>query len=110
VAPSEGGTEDSGESRKQLPLFSTTELERDAEGRWPKRWVMDDRGHTVCSLCRQARTPEGDDPCIARLPGVLFACCGHGHEGAYVVIAGRGTLIGAAACAEMPRLGGNPPP
>ena len=31
-------------------------------------------------------------------------------RGAYVVIAGRGTLIGAAACAEMRRLGGNPPP
>jgi hypothetical protein len=55
----EGGTEDSGEPRKQLPLFSTTELERDAEGRWPKRWVMDDRGRTVCSLCRQAGHPRG---------------------------------------------------
>jgi hypothetical protein len=28
------------------------------------------------------RTREGHDPCIARLPGVRYACCGHGvHEG-----------------------------
>jgi len=24
------------------------------------------------------RTPEGHDPCLGTLPGVLFACCGHG--------------------------------
>lgn len=32
----------------------------------------------VCPVCKQARGPDGDDPCIKGLPGVKFACCGHG--------------------------------
>jgi hypothetical protein len=32
----------------------------------------------------------GADPCLGWLPGVVFACCGHGGESrAHVVIAGR---------------------
>jgi hypothetical protein len=30
------------------------------------------------------RTPEGHDPCIARLPGVRYACCGHGVREGYI--------------------------
>ena len=37
-----------------------------------------------CAACKQARTPEGHDPCIANLPGVLFACCGHGNTDGYI--------------------------
>ena len=37
-----------------------------------------------CSLCKGTRTPEGHDPCIANLPGVLFACCGHGNTPGYI--------------------------
>ncbi len=35
----------------------------------------------VCPVCKQSRGPDGDDPCIRRLPGVLYACCGHGGSG-----------------------------
>jgi len=27
---------------------------------------------------------SGDDPCIAKLPGVDYACCGHGVENGYI--------------------------
>lgn len=37
-----------------------------------------------CAACKQFRTPEGHDPCIANLPGVLFACCGHGNTDGYI--------------------------
>jgi hypothetical protein len=37
-----------------------------------------------CVACGQCRTQEGHDPCIANLPGVLFACCGHGGNDAYI--------------------------
>jgi len=50
----------------------------------------------VCSLCKQARGPTGDDPCIPALPGVKYACCGHGGDGhhlAYLYFQ-NGTRIG----------------
>lgn len=34
-----------------------------------------------CPRCKLAPTPEGHDACIANLPGVDFACCGHGVKG-----------------------------
>lgn len=40
---------------------------------WEEGWM--------CPACKQARGPSGDDPCIAGLPGVLYACCGHGGHG-----------------------------
>jgi hypothetical protein len=39
-----------------------------------------------CPKCHQHRTAEGHDPCIANLPDVQNACCGHGRVGdAYVM-------------------------
>lgn len=32
----------------------------------------------ICPLCKQARGKDLFDPCIPNLPGVAFACCGHG--------------------------------
>lgn len=37
-----------------------------------------------CLLCRKKRTEDGHDPCIANLPGVIYACCGHGEEKGYL--------------------------
>lgn len=34
-----------------------------------------------CSLCDRQRGEDGHDPCLGRLPGIQFACCGHGGEG-----------------------------
>ena len=34
-----------------------------------------------CPSCKAVRTDEVD-PCLTLLPGVKFACCGHGGKGA----------------------------
>lgn len=38
----------------------------------------------TCKKCNMYPTKEGHDPCIANLPGVLNACCGHGVKKAYI--------------------------
>lgn len=38
----------------------------------------------VCPKCGLLPTSEDHDPCIANLPGVAYACCGHGVEQGYV--------------------------
>lgn len=37
----------------------------------------------VCPECHLTRGPDRCDPCIGKLPGVLFACCGHGGQTVY---------------------------
>jgi len=37
-----------------------------------------------CPKCKKPRAANGHDPCIANLPGVKFACCGHGRERGYI--------------------------
>jgi len=38
------------------------------------------RGERACGECNKDRTPEGHDPCLGTLPGVMNACCGHGNR------------------------------
>jgi len=38
-----------------------------------------------CTWCGLRRLPNGHDPCLGTLPGVKFACCGHGHTEGYVM-------------------------
>jgi len=38
-----------------------------------------------CVYCGMMATPDGPDPCLGRLPGVVSACCGHGVEEPYVL-------------------------
>lgn len=38
-----------------------------------------------CSLCGlNTKDYDGHDPCIAHLPGVSHACCGHGKKPGYI--------------------------
>lgn len=37
-----------------------------------------------CPVCNEYETAEGHDPCIANLPGVRNACCGHGCKNRYI--------------------------
>lgn len=39
----------------------------------------------VCPKCEKGPSDEGHDPCIVSLPGVKFACCGHGVADGYVM-------------------------
>ena len=52
--------------------------------RYKKDWI--------CPECGLARGPNMHDPCIENLPGVDFACCGHGKSGGYVSFK-NGTVI-----------------
>lgn len=54
----------------------------------------------LCNFCDRPPTAEGHDPCIANLPGVEYACCGHGEtgplSGAYLVFRDKQTVIRGA--------------
>ena len=39
-----------------------------------------------CPRCGNLPSKEGHDHCIANLPGVKYACCGHGVEDGYVLL------------------------
>lgn len=34
-----------------------------------------------CPHCHKRRGPDRHDPCLGQLPGVNYACCGHGGHG-----------------------------
>lgn len=45
---------------------------------------LKEKGDRPCVRCGKMPTEEGHDHCIANLPGVQYACCGHGVEDGYV--------------------------
>ena len=45
---------------------------------------VDNDNPRKCPLCGKNPSKEGHDACIANLPDVKFACCGHGVEKPYV--------------------------
>jgi hypothetical protein len=54
----------------------------------------------VCPLCRKKRTKAGHDPCIADLPGVMNACCGHGVRAGYIMFENGITVRMGVTCVE----------
>jgi hypothetical protein len=47
--------------------------------------LVDESPKRKCPKCEKNTTLDGHDPCIANLPNVQFACCGHGIQGdAYI--------------------------
>lgn len=46
-----------------------------------------------CAWCAQRRLPNGNDPCLGTLPGVAFACCGHGVAPGYVAFSDDGGVM-----------------
>lgn len=64
-------------------------------------WRYEDTGELVrespprpCAKCKGFMTEDGHDPCIANLPGVTAACCGHGSKPGYVMFEDRTILDG----------------
>src|SRR5262249_18041864 len=58
--------------------------ERYADGLTP---TVDAQGVGIerpCVQCGMVATPDGPDPCLGMLPGVVSACCGHGVEEPYL--------------------------
>ena len=39
----------------------------------------------ACPRCGELMRKDGQDPCIANLPGVVSACCGHGGNTGYIL-------------------------
>jgi len=35
----------------------------------------------ICKKCDKVRDGKSPDPCLGYLPGVSYACCGHGEQG-----------------------------
>lgn len=46
--------------------------------------TIEDHKHLPCVYCGREPTPEGHDACIANLPSVEFACCGHHTNEGYL--------------------------
>jgi hypothetical protein len=64
-------------------------------------WYYTDTGGPVawnrrdCKKCGRPDTPEGHDPCLGKLPGVMNACCGHGYDSvAYVQLVNGSHISG----------------
>ncbi|MCB1711529.1 MAG: hypothetical protein KDH96_03330 [Candidatus Riesia sp.] len=56
------------------------------------KWVYADTGEEVpevptrkCPRCNLCPTKEGHDACLGKLPGVSYACCGHGVKRGYMM-------------------------
>lgn len=59
-----------------------------------KGWVYESDGKPLkkdgevqfrpCPKCNKLPTREGHDACLGTLPGVKYACCGHGIRPGYV--------------------------
>lgn len=52
------------------------------------RWIFSDgkpiKNIKPCPKCGMLPTKEGHDDCIKNLPGIIYACCGHGIEEGYL--------------------------
>ncbi|MGD9381430.1 MAG: hypothetical protein PVI03_03215 [Candidatus Thorarchaeota archaeon] len=47
----------------------------------------------ICPKCQSVVEGAGHpDPCLGKLPGVRFACCGHGKDYGYIVFE-NGTVV-----------------
>ena len=70
---------------------------------WPDGTEVNDetRKKQRCPACGLCPTPEGHDPCLGTLPGVRYACCGHGRDQGYIMFEDGRTIRGYFT--EMPQ-------
>jgi hypothetical protein len=67
------------------------------------KYVFADTGEDVhttvrpCPKCGKLPNPDGTDPCLGLLPGVQYACCGHGVKEPYILTQDGQHLRGEAA-------------
>lgn len=53
-------------------------------GKWYYQDGTEAKEYKPCPKCGQLPTKEGHDYCLANLPGVKNACCGHGVTDGYI--------------------------
>lgn len=62
-----------------------------------ERWVYSDTkkpvGDRTCKNCRQFVQSIKPDPCLGKLPGVKYACCGHGDSRQSYIVFENGLTI-----------------
>jgi hypothetical protein len=58
-----------------------------------------------CDNCGLPPTRKRHDPCLADLPGVINACCGHGHTFAYATLANDFCLMGRSLKVYLQKVG-----
>ncbi len=63
-------------------------LPRDKKGRFISKKKL------KCPKCNRQITENGHDPCLANLPGVDYACCGHGTVEGYITFKNGITIRG----------------
>jgi hypothetical protein len=68
-------------------------------GYWTRgHWIegKDDReGKDIpCKRCGHLPSKKGHDWCLRNLPGVKFACCGHGEQDGYIMFTNGLTIRG----------------
>jgi len=75
--------------------MSVTSHARGHEIEWHDgAWVYTDTGESAdvdrpCARCGKWPTAEGYDACLGEIPGVEYACCGHGVERGYAIENGQ---------------------
>ena len=63
-----------------------------------EKWYFEDTGKDVsyevtCKKCNLPCDIDGPDPCLGLLPGVEFACCGHGNRANSYIKFDNGLII-----------------
>ena len=67
--------------------------------------VKDNWTARPCNKCGESFTKDGHDPCIANLPCVMNACCGHGDDSsAYVQFKSGESIHGTEAILKQREL------
>ncbi len=77
--------------RDLFKAYTITSFIRGHEIVWSpklKEWLYVDTKETYendrkCIKCGKMPTSEGHDACLGELPGIEFACCGHGITKGY---------------------------
>ena len=103
-----------------LSLFSADAYITDAPWRlvgedwetyWNRRWPCRVCGGTPLSdgEDESERYPAGADPCLGWLPGMQFACCGHGRTERAYAVAGPVRMYMGEALEFFRSLGSGPP-
>lgn len=81
------------------------------EGEWP--WTeahfvdtgepYDETQPVPCDACQERCYPDQPDACLGWVPGVSYACCGHGQGTGYFAFADGSVVRGVNSVADLAR-------
>jgi hypothetical protein len=104
-AQSEGATaREAYRARKAQTVARWSGKHRDL-GRYRKQNFGVASGFERCPRCGSEPTTQGHDACLANLPGVVNACCGHGLMPPYATLSSGFCLRGKALLIYLEKVG-----